>query len=59
MIVWSLDPKKDHFHPKEDNEHIFDPEISYLNIISTLMYLTQCTRPDIAFSINILARFSS
>ena len=59
MIVWSLDPKKDPFHFKEDNEQIFDHEILYLNIISALMYLTQCTRPNITFSINILARFSS
>ena len=47
------------FRPKELYEEIFDTEISYLNAIWALMYLAQCTRPDIAFAVNLLARFSS
>ena len=58
MIVRSLDAKKDHFRPKEENETLLGPEVPYLSAICALLYLAQCTRPDIAFSINLLARFS-
>ena len=30
-----------------------------LSAIGTLMYLPDCTRPDIAFTVNLLARYSS
>ncbi|KAL6337993.1 hypothetical protein AAG906_007796 [Vitis piasezkii] len=50
---------KNMFHPKEENEELFDPEVPYLNVINALMYLANCTRPDIPFSVNLLARYSS
>ena len=59
MIVRSLDAKKDPFRPKEENEALLSPEVPYLSAICALLYLEQCTRPDIAFSVNLLARFSS
>ena len=59
MVVRSLDPQKDPFHHKEPDEDIIGPEVPYLNAIGGLMYLAQCTRPDIAFAVNLLARFSS
>ena len=59
MVVRSLDPKKDPFRPKEDDEQILGPEVPYLSAIGALLYLAQCTRPDISFSVNLLARFSS
>ena len=59
MVVRTLDPKKDPFRPKENGEKILGPEVPYLNAIGALLYLAQCTRPDIAFSVNVLARFSS
>ena len=59
MIVRSLDAKKDHFHPKEENEALLGPEVPYLSAIGALLYLAQCTRPNIAFPVNLLARFSS
>ena len=59
MVVRSLDPQKDQFRPRESDEEILGPEVPYLNAIGALMYLAQCTRPDIAFAVNLLARFSS
>ena len=48
MIVRSLDVKKDQFRTKEENEDIFNPEVPYLSVIGALMYLANCTRPDIS-----------
>ena len=59
MVVRSLDPTKDPFRPKEDDEELLGPEVPYLSAIGALMYLANCTRPDIAFAVNLLARFSS
>ena len=59
MIVRSLDVKKDPFRPREDNEEILGPEVPYLSAIGALMYLANCTCPDIAFAVNLLARYSS
>ena len=59
MVVRSLEPHKDPFRPKEPDEEILGSEVPYLNAIGTLMYLAQCPRSDIAFAVNLLARFSS
>ena len=59
MVVRSLDPTKDPFRPKEDDEEMLGPEVPYLSAIGALMYLANCTRPDIAFAVILLARFSS
>ena len=59
MVVRSLEVNKDPFHPKKENEELLGPEVSYLNAIDALMYLANCTRPDIAFSVNLLVRYNS
>ena len=59
MVVRSLDVKNDPFRPCEKGEELFGPEVTYLSAIGALMYLANCTRPDIAFSVNLLARYSS
>ena len=59
MVVRSLEVTKDPFRPKEENEELLGPEVPYLSAIGALMYLANYTRPDIAFSINLLARYSS
>ena len=59
MVVRSLDVKKDPFRPREEKEEILGPEVPYISAIGALMYLANCTRPDIAFSVNLLSRFSS
>jgi hypothetical protein len=53
-----VDVKKDLFRPKEDDEETLGLEVSYLSAIGALMYLTNCTWPDIAFPVNFLARYS-
>ena len=35
------------------------PEIPYLSVIGALMYLVNCTRPDIAIAMNLLVRHSA
>ena len=59
MVVRSLEVTKDPFRPKEENEELLGPEVSYLSAIGALMYLANYTRTDIAFSVNLLARYSS
>ncbi|KAL0439907.1 UNVERIFIED_CONTAM: hypothetical protein Slati_2473700 [Sesamum latifolium] len=59
MVVQSLDVNKDLFRPSAHNDEILDPEVPYLSAIGALMYLANNTRPDIAFSDNLLARYSS
>ena len=59
MIVRTLDPKNDQFQPLENSEKILSLKVSYFNAICALLYLAQCIRPDIAFSVNLLAIFSS
>ena len=59
MVVRSLDVKKESFRPYEKGEELLGPQVPYLSTIGALMYLANCTRSDIAFSINLLARYSS
>ena len=59
MVVHSLEVNKDPFYPKKENEELFGLKAPYLNAIGALMYLANYTRPDIAFSVNLLARYSS
>ena len=59
MVVRSLDVNKDLFRPQEKNEELLGLKIPYLSAIGALMYLANTTRPDIFFSVNLLARYSS
>jgi hypothetical protein len=58
MVVRSLEIGKDPFRPRDVGEKILGPEIPYLSVISALIYLANCTRSDIAFAMNLLARHS-
>ncbi|XP_063938117.1 secreted RxLR effector protein 161-like [Daucus carota subsp. sativus] len=59
VVVRTLEKNKDPFRPRERGEELLCPEVPYLSAIGALMYLANCTRPDIAFSVNLLARHSS
>ena len=59
IVVRSLDINKDPFRPHENDEELLCPKVPYLSAIGTLLYLANTTRPDIAFSVNVLARYSS
>ncbi|XP_056864007.1 secreted RxLR effector protein 161-like [Raphanus sativus] len=59
MVVRSFNVENDPFRPHEENEEILGPEVPYLSAIGALMYLANCTRPDISFAVNLLARFSA
>ena len=59
MVVRSFEVTKYPFRPKEENEELLGPEVPYLSAICALMYLANYTRPDISFSVNLLARYNS
>ncbi|CAL2248007.1 unnamed protein product [Prunus armeniaca] len=59
MVIRSLDTKKDPYRPKGDDEMVLGPDVPYLSAIGALLYLAQCIILDIAFSVNLLARYSS
>jgi hypothetical protein len=59
MIVRSLDVKNDPYRLQKNNEKTLGPEVPYLSAIGALMYLANNTIPDITFSVNIVARYSS
>ena len=58
MVVRSLEVTKDLFRRKKENEELLSPETPYLRVTGALMYLKNYTRPDIVFSVNLLARYS-
>ena len=45
--------------PKNDEERLQMQNIPYSQLVGALMYLAVATRPDIAHSVGVLARFSS
>ena len=59
MVVRSLEVTKDPFRPKEENKELLGLEVPYLSAIGALMYLANYTQPNIAFSVNLLARYNS
>ena len=57
MIGQTLNLKKDPFCPRDDDEEVLGVKVSYLSAISALLYLAQCTRLDISFTMNLLAKY--
>jgi hypothetical protein len=49
----------DPFWPCQEGEEVLGSEYPYyLSVVGALMHLTNNTRPDIAFAVNLLVRFS-
>ncbi|KAK9102583.1 hypothetical protein Sjap_019837 [Stephania japonica] len=55
----SLEVDKNPFQPHESEEELIGSEVPYLSAIGALMYLANCTRLNIVFVVNLLARYSS
>ena len=58
MVVRSLDPSRDSFRPRSSNESALGPQNPYMDVVGALIYLANCTRSDISFAVNLLARYS-
>jgi transposase InsO family protein len=58
MVVRTLEPARDPFRPRSEDEQPLPTSYPYLNAIGALMYLANNTRPDISFAVNLLARYS-
>jgi hypothetical protein len=58
MVVQLLDPKNDEFRSCNEGEKCLKLETPYLAAIGALIHLANCTRPNIAFVVNSLARFN-
>ena len=58
MVVHSLEVKNNSFRPKEDKKELLGPKIPHLNVFGALAYIANYTLLDIAFSVNLLTRYS-
>ena len=47
-----------HLFPVDNDDEIFNHK-DYVSIIVSLCYATDCTRPDIAYVVGVLNRFTS
>jgi hypothetical protein len=58
MVVRALETDTDPFRPRQEGEEVLGSEYPYLSAIRALMYLVNNIRPDIAFTVILLARYS-
>ncbi|XP_039133240.1 uncharacterized protein LOC120270287 [Dioscorea cayenensis subsp. rotundata] len=59
MVVRTFDVQRDPIRPPSEEDEIFGSETPYLSVISALIYHANNTIPDIAFVVNLLAKYSS
>jgi hypothetical protein len=59
MIIRALEKDTGPFWPHQEGEEVLGSEYPYLSAIEALMYLANNTRIDIAFAVNLLARYSA
>jgi hypothetical protein len=59
MVIRALEKDTDRFQPHQEGEEVLSSEYLYLSAIGALMYPANNTRPDIAFVVNLLARYSA
>ena len=53
MMRRIIENSQGHELKNQKGEELLGPEVPYLSAISALMYLATCTRPDIAFPVNL------
>jgi hypothetical protein len=58
MVIRALEKDTNPFRPRQEGEEVLGSEYPYQSVIGALMYLTNNTRPDVAFVVNLLARFN-
>jgi hypothetical protein len=59
MVMRAIEKETNPFHPCQEEEEAMGSEYPYLSIVGALIYPTNNTRPDIAFAVNLLARYSA
>jgi hypothetical protein len=59
MAVRALEKDTDLFRPCQEGEEVLGFEYPYLSAIEALMYLANNTRLDIAFTVNLLTKYSA
>lgn len=59
IVERSLLQDKDSYRSRKEGEEVIGPEFPYLSAIGAIMYLANCTRSDIEFAVNLLARYSA
>jgi hypothetical protein len=59
MVIRALEKEIDPFQPQQEGEEVLGYKYPYLSVIGELVYLTNNTRPNIAFAVNLLARFNA
>ena len=48
-----------HFVIVKNDKELLGHDVPYLSAIGAFIYLANCIRPNITFSVNLLARYSS
>ena len=59
MVVCSLNMNNDPFSPCENCEKLFGLKVPYLSVVGALMYHANHTCQNIAFLVNLSARYNS
>ena len=58
MVVQSLEMKNDSFCPYRNDKELVGPRVPYFSAIGALMYLVNYILSDMAFFVNLLARYN-
>jgi hypothetical protein len=59
MVVGASEKDNDSFRPRQEGEEVLGSKYPYLSVIGALMYLVNNIRPNIAFTVHLLARYNA